>query len=296
MKIIVCLKEIIDPTLNLDFGLRHNVVFQQGLPLKLNPSDAAALAMALDLKAADGTVEITAISIGGEGVESYLRNALALGADKVARIWDDDFENLSPYRKAKLLAKAIALYRADLVLTGVKSLDTGSGQVGPLLAGRLGWPCVTEVLAIEAEENHVTLLKDIGRGEREKLSCPLPAVVAVKGEGKLPYASLDKYVDSRYSEITLLSPASLAITPDELKRDPAGVTRLTYPRPSPVKAPPLDSSLPAFYRILQLLEGGITKRKGRMLEGSSDEVAEKLYQLFLEEGVVKRAGKNSAGR
>jgi electron transfer flavoprotein alpha/beta subunit len=225
-----------------------------------------------------------------------LRNALALGADKVARIWGDDFENLSPYQKAKLLSKAMSLYGVDLVLTGVKSLDTGSALAGPLIAGRLGWSCVTEVVTIEAKEDNVIILKDIGRGEREKLSCPLPAVIAVKGNGKLPYASLDKYVESKYSEITLITPVDLGISSDELKRDPSGVTRLTHPRPWPVKAPPLDSSLPAFYRILQLLEGGITKRKGQMLEGSSDEVAEKLYQLFLEEGVLKRAGENQAGR
>jgi electron transfer flavoprotein beta subunit len=296
MKIIVCLKEVIDPELNLDFSPGNSVVFKTGLPLKLNPNDAAALATALDLKAVDSTVEITAISIGGESVESYLRNALALGADRVVRIWGDDLDSLSPYQKAKLLSKAVSLSGVDLVLTGAKSLDTGSGQVGSLLAGRLGWPCVTDVVAMEAEENSVTLLKDIGRGEREKLSCPLPAVVTVKGEGRLPYAPLDRYIDSQYSEIALLTPADLSITPDELKKDPAGVTRLTYPRPSPVKAPPLDSSLPAFYRILQLLEGGITKRKGQLLEGSSDEVAEKLYRLFLEEGVVKRAGQNKAGR
>ena len=52
-----------------------------GLPRRLNPSDAAALALALDLKSANPGVEITAISIGEERVESYLRNALALGAD-----------------------------------------------------------------------------------------------------------------------------------------------------------------------------------------------------------------------
>lgn len=296
MKIIVCLKEVIDPTLNLDFGLGNNVIFGQGLPLKLNPSDAAALAMALNIKETDSTTEIISISIGGEGVESYLRNALAIGADKVVRIWDEDFEGLSPYQKAKLLSKFISLSSADLILTGAKSLDTGSGQSGLLLAGRLGWHCVTDVVEIEAAENSLILLKDIGRGEREKLSCPLPAVVTVKGEGKLPYASLDNYIDSKYSEIALLTLADLSIAPDELKRDPARVIRLVCPRPSPVKAPTLDSSLPAFYRILQLLEGGITKRKGQLLEGSSDEVAEKLYQLFLEEGVVKRAGQNKAGR
>ena len=291
------MKEIIDPTLNLDFGLRHSVVFKEGLPLKLNPNDAAALALALDLKSADGTAEITVLSIGAERVESYLRNALALGADKAVRIWDNDFDGLSPYRKAGLLSKAISLNDANLVLTGVRSLDTGNGQVGPMIAGRLGWPCVYNVVDIESESDNVTLLKDIGRGEREKLSCPLPAVIAVKGESKLPYASLDKYIECKYSEITLLSPIDLGISPLELKKDTARVKCLTYPRPVPVKAPPLDSSLPAFYRILQLLEGGITKRKGQMLEGSSDEVAEKLFQLFLEEGVVKRAvRKNNAGK
>lgn len=289
MKIIVCLKEVIDPELNLDFGLTNSVVFKQGLPLKLNPNDATALAIALEIKSMDGTAEIMTISIGTERVEGYLRNALALGTDKAIRIWDNDFKSLSPYQKAKLLAKAVELYGADLVLTGVKSLDTGSEQVGPMIAARLGCPCVMNVVNIEAEENNITLLKDIGRGEREKLSCPLPAAIAVKGEGKLPYASLDKYIDSKYSEITLLSPIDLAISPDELKKAPTRVTRLIQPSPSPVKAPLLDSSLPAFYRILQLLEGGITKRKGQMLEGTADEVAEKLYRLFLEEGVFKRA-------
>jgi electron transfer flavoprotein alpha/beta subunit len=289
MKIIVCLKEVIDPELNLDFGLTNNVIFKQGLSKKLNPNDAKALSMALEIKSMDGTAEITTISIGAEGVESYLRNSLALGADKSIRIWDNDFESLSPYQKAALLAKAIEINGVDLVLTGVKSLDTGNEQVGPMIAARLGWHCVMDVVNIEANENSTTLLKDIGRGEREKLSCPLPTVITIKGERKLPYASLERYIDSKYSEITLLTPADLAISPDELKKAPSRVTRLIQPRPSPVKAPSLDSSLPAFYRILQLLEGGIAKRKGQMLEGTPDEVAEKLYHLFLEEGVLQRA-------
>lgn len=293
MKIVVCLKEVVDPTLNLDFGLANSVVFREGLPLKLNPNDAAALALALDMKAADGKTEITVISIGGERAESYLRNALALGPDRAIRIWDEDLTDLSPYRKAIILSKAITLSGADLILTGVKSLDTANGQVGALIAGRLGLPCVLDVvdIEVEAEKNSVILLKDKGRGEREKLSCPLPAVAGIKGEGKLPYATLDKFIESRYSEITLFSPADLGVTTNELKTEPAKVTRLMPPRPAPMKAPPLDSSLPAFYRILQLLEGGITKRKGRMLEGSSGEVVEKLFQLFLEDGVVKGRGK-----
>jgi len=293
MKIVVCLKEAIDPALSLDFGLRNRVVFREGLPLKLNPNDATALAMALDLKLPEGgfPVEITVISIGPERVESYLRNGLALGADKAIRIWDNDFNELSPYQKARLLSGAIKLSGADLVITGASSLDTGNGQVGSLIAGWLDLPCICEVVSIElnAAQNNVILIKDIGRGEREKIQCTLWAVITVKGEGKLPYASLDRLIESKYSEVTLLSPADLGVSAVALKNDPTRVTDLAYPKPRPVKVPPLDTSLPAFYRILQLMEGGISKRKGRMLAGSSEELAGQLFQLFLDEGVIKAA-------
>jgi electron transfer flavoprotein beta subunit len=293
MKIIVCLKEVIDPALSLDSGLRNSVVFREGLPLKLNPNDAAALTMALELKSpqAGSPVEITVISIGPERMESYLRNGLALGADKAIRIWEKDFNEMSPYQKAGLLSGAVSLLGADLIFTGVKSLDTGNGQVGPLIAGWLNLPCICDVISIDldAEQNSINLIKDMGRGGREKIRCFLPAVITVKGEGRLPYASLDRLIESKYGEVTLLSPADLGISAVALKNDPTRVTDLTYPRPRPVKVPPLDSSLPAFNRILQLLEGGISRRKGRMLTGNSEELAEQLFELFIAEGVIKPA-------
>jgi electron transfer flavoprotein beta subunit len=293
MKIIVCLKEVTDPALSLDFGLRNRVVFGEGQPLRLNPNDATALNMALALKSADmsGQIEITLVSIGPARVESYLRNGMALGADRATRIWDEDFLELSPYQKARLLTGAVSLYGADLVFTGARSLDTANGQVGPLIGGWLGWPCVCDVISIELDtaQNRISLIKDLGRGEREKVRCPLPAVIAIKGEGRLPYASLDRLIESRYSEVTQLYPTDLGIAAAELKDDPTRVTGLVYPRPRPRKAPPLDSSLPAFYRILQLLEGGISKRRGLMLQGSGEELAERLFELLKEEGVLRSA-------
>ncbi len=295
MKILVCLKEVIDPALSLDRTpyhrpLRFDRLTVSGLPRRLNPADAAALAMALDLKADNADTEITAVSIGGAGVESYLRNALAIGTDKAARIRDEDLADITPYQKALLLAGYASLAGAELILTGVKSADTGSGQVGPLIAARLGFPCVNDAVGIKVlAHNSLELIKDLGKGEREKIRCPLPAVITVKGGVKLPYASLDRLIDSKYSEVTTLSPADMGITPVELKNSPVKITGLTFPRPPTVKAPPLDSTLPAFYRILQLLQGGISKRKGTILQGSADELAEQLFRLLLEEGVLKPA-------
>ncbi len=293
MKIIVCLKEVVDPALSLDFGLSNRVVFREGLPLRLNPNDAAALAMALGLRSPDEEtqVEITLISIGPERVESYLKNGLALGADRAVRIWGEDFATLSSHQKARLLTGAVSLYGADLVFTGARSLDTGNGQVGPLIAAWLGLPCTGDVVGLELDEeqNSINLTRDVGRGERENVQCPLPTVITVKGEGKLPYATLDRLIESKSSEVTLLSPADLGISNEELHNDPTRVTDLVYPRPRPRNVPPLDSSLLAFYRILQLLEGGISKRKGLMLKGSSEELAERLFELLKEEGVIRPA-------
>jgi electron transfer flavoprotein alpha/beta subunit len=198
---------------------------------------------------------------------------------------------LSPYRKARLLTGSVKLLGADIVLTGSRSLDTSNRQVGSLMAGWLDWPCVSEVVSFElnAELDSINLVKDLGRGEREKLSCHLPAVITIKGERTLPYAPLDRLIKSKYAGITLMSSADLLLSPEELKNDPSRVTNLVFPRPSPRKVPPLDSSLPAFDRILQLLAGGIAKRKGLILHGSGEDLVEQLFELLKKEEVLRPA-------
>ena len=156
------------------------------------------------------------------------------------------------------------------------------------MAAWLGLPCVSDVVSLELDESQsiIHLVKDTGRGEREKIRCSLPAVITTKGDGILQYASLDRLIESKYSEVTFFSPLDLGITTADLRDEPATAIGLIFPRPAPGKAPLLDSSLPAFYRILQLLEGGIAGRKSLMLQGSSEELAERLFELLKEEGVI----------
>ncbi len=284
------MKEATDPTLALDFGLENSVLFREGLPRRLDPNSATALAKALDLKAVDSSAEITVVSVGPERVESYLKDALALGADKATRIYYDD--SATPHRKAVLLAGVVMRRSVDIVLTGARSLDSANGQVAVLLAGRLGWSCIVDAVSLELESDgkDIVVIRDIGRGAREKVRCPLPVVIALKGEGKLPYTSLDRLIDSRSAEVTRLAPADLGIPSSELENDPVQVAGLVFPHPHPKKASPLDSSLPAFERILQLLQGGISRRRGLMLTGDSEAMAKQLFELLKEEGAIKPAG------
>jgi len=293
MKIVVCLKEVVDTALSLGTGLRHRIVFEEGLPRRLNSDDAAALGIALGLKsqAPAESVEITAVSIGPERSEKYLREALAMGVDRVVRIWEDDFRGLSPWRKSKLLSAFISLSGAALVLTGTRSLDTADAQVGSLLAARLSLPCIASVTEVDinTESGVPNFTRDLGRGKREVVFCPLPAVVSVKGEGAvLPYPSMDKLIESRQGAIETVSLSDLNLNPAEFKREPTRMTALLAPRPRPRRVITPDSSLPAFYRVLKLLEGGISKRQGKMLDGSTEELADQLFELLIDEGVIRR--------
>ncbi len=294
MKIVVCLKEVVDSNLNLVFDPTTGEIFQKGLAFRLNPDDVTALAQALSLKNQENSpVEIVLISIAPERVEYYLRDGLARGADSAVRIWGEDLEELSSYQKARVLSRAISLLDADLILTGARSLDMATGQVGPLIAAWLDLPCIAEVVGFQPdrEVKSLTVVKNIGKGVRESLQCSLPAVITTTGESsELPYAPLDRVLESRYTPLTRLSPADLGLSPAELKDDPTRVTGLSYPRPRPKKALMPESTLPTFDRILMLLQGGLTRRQGKMLKGSSEELANQLYELLVTEGVIKPAG------
>ena len=247
MKIIVCLKEVVDTALSLDTGLSQRIVFEEGLPRRLNPDDAEALRIALNLKSQDttGNVEITAVSIGSERVENYLRQALALGADKAVRIWGEDFRGLSPYRKSRLLSAFVSLSGADLVLAGARSMDTGNTQVGALIAARLSLPCVAAVvkLKIDSKSGIPHFTRDLGRGKREVVGCSLPAVVTVKGEGtRLPYPSLDSLIESRQSAVEVLSLTDLNLNPADFVQEPTRMTALMAPRPPPRQVTPPQSA------------------------------------------------------
>jgi electron transfer flavoprotein beta subunit len=297
VRIVVCIKEVVDAGLNLAFGRVSTELWQKGLAFLLNPNDVGALAAALEEKSKDARVEITVISLGPERVEDYLREALALGANSTVHLQTED--QLSPYQKATALSLAVSRYQPDLILTGAASLDNASGQVGPSIAARLGLPCVVGVteFQLDGANRSATVTRSIGRGVRERLLSPVPAVLTIEGPGRaLPYASLDKLLESRAAPITVLSLSDLGISATGLAGDPTRVTGLSFPRPRPKKVPTPASSLPAFDRILKLLEGGIPKRQGKMLHGSRDELVNQLFDLLVAADIISQTEEKGAAK
>jgi electron transfer flavoprotein beta subunit len=91
---------------------------------------------------------------------------------------------------ARGLADELRGAGADLVLFGVKAMDTDQQQVGPMVAELLDLPCVTVAAEIEADGAAVVCHREV-EGGVEVLEAPLPAVVTMtKGPFEPRYASL----------------------------------------------------------------------------------------------------------
>ena len=80
--------------------------------------------------------------------------------------------------------------------------------------------------AEDADNDDLNITRDIGRGRREILESSLPAVVTVKGDNAtLPYASIDRIIDSLEGEIEVKSLFDLNLNPANLKTEPACIHR-----------------------------------------------------------------------
>ena len=110
MKIIVCIKQVPDPTSSssgttVDTEAKR-VIMPQGTPPVINPYDENALEAALMIKDTLGA-EITVISAGKNLAKPVLRKTLAAGADNLILLNDAEFEKLDSYATAHVLAAAI---------------------------------------------------------------------------------------------------------------------------------------------------------------------------------------------
>ena len=73
-----------------------------------------------------------------------------------------------------------------------------------------------------------------------------------------------------------------------------GPARPRRPRLMPIAAP--DSTLPAFDRILKLVEGAVKRRQGRVVKDSPEVVAEEIFAALRDEGWLDHLRPTREGR
>ena len=113
-------------------------------------------------------------SVGDGDSEKALRTALAMGADSATLVRAP--VPLAPLSVATALQSVVSELTPDLVLLGLRATDDNCGQVGPMLAGRLGWGQGIGVRAIAPGAGGITVRCESDGGIAQ-LELTLPAVV-----------------------------------------------------------------------------------------------------------------------
>jgi electron transfer flavoprotein beta subunit len=233
VKIVVAVKSV--AALDDEFELIDGgaAVDPDFLEWELNEWDAFSLEEALALREAAGEGEVVAITVGDREAGEVLLSALAKGADRGVRIWDDALEGADPLAVARVLAAAVEREAADLVLCGVQSSDAVNGATGIALAGFLDLPHVAVVKSLDydAASSTATVERELEGGLVEVLRLRTPALLTIQtGINQPRYATLRAIKQAREKPLAVEDLAALGLDASALA-SVAGSRRRTLAMP-----------------------------------------------------------------
>ncbi len=144
----------------------------------LNPFDRPAIEVALRMREAQGGT-VTAISMGPDTCAFSLHDAIAMGVDRAILLSDRAFAGSDTLATSTVLAAALRkLEPVDLVLFGVRSTDSDTGQVGPQTAVLLDMPLVAGAVLIETAEPGLKVTRRAD-GFEEVFEVSFPAALTI---------------------------------------------------------------------------------------------------------------------
>jgi electron transfer flavoprotein beta subunit len=257
MEIVVPVKMVPDLVEELEVDDSGRALDRQFLKLRLNEFDEHALEEALLLRAQHGGT-VTVIALDGAEVDEALCTCLAKGADRAVKVTGDFVEGVTSRAAAAVLGVVLRGVPHDLILTGVQAADDRDGQVGILLASALELPHVSVVSGVELASGGRAVLvrQEYAGGVMAELEVDLPAVLGIQAARETPrYAPVSKVRQ-------MMKTAKLEIVP----------------------APAVAADVGATVRRLLKPEAA---GAAEMLEGSPEEIADRLLAILRERGVAR---------
>ncbi|QRV13641.1 electron transfer flavoprotein subunit beta/FixA family protein [Haloterrigena salifodinae] len=215
MKILVTVKEV--ATVEDEFEIEGTGIADQYLGADLNEWDDYAIEEAVQLQEAGVADEVVTVTIGPEECEQTIRQALAKGADRAVRIWDDSLEDvdlLDVGAKTEILSAVVEEEDPDLVLTGVQAGDDSFGATGVSVAENLGyqWGAVVNHLEHGFDDDAASVRRELEGGVEELTEIELPAVLTIQtGINEPRYASLRGIRQAQRKELDVKALADLGI-------------------------------------------------------------------------------------
>ena len=264
LKIVVCVKAVPDPKEadKIKIDPVTKTLPRHDIPLVINPLDRHALEAALQLKERFGA-NITVLSMGPPAAGNVVKESLALGAEHGILLSDPAFAGADAFATAYTLAKAVEkVGPVDVVFCGMASSDGSTEWVGPEIAAILKLPVVTMVKELVGCEGDTWQVKSKIEDGYRLVQVKLPAVFTVTRELNIPKTlSFSGIIKARSKEITQWGLGDMNLMEDAvgLKGSPTIISNLTN---------------------IEI------KREVKIIEGTTEEKAERLIQKLSETGVI----------
>lgn len=260
MEILVCVKRVPDTAENeFELNSAGNDLDRDDLVYSVNEWDNYAVEEAIQMVDNAGG-SVTVITVGDDESEEVLRREMAMGANNGVLLSDDAFEGSDGKGIAAILKAQIEKGKYDLILTGAQA-DEGAGQVGGMLAAMLDYPYASLVNKIEiVDDTTIKVGREIEGGNQEMNEIQLPCVLSIQtGINEPRYVGIRGIRKVASVEIPVSGAGDLGIDAATVGAAGAKIKRVDYFVPD-------------------LGDGA------EMLEGSTDEIIEKLIEKLKAKG------------
>jgi electron transfer flavoprotein beta subunit len=253
VRIVVPLKAVPDLAEEIELTPDGTNIDREFLKFVLNEWDDQALEEALLIKDASGA-EVVAVGLAEDpDIEQAVYTAIAKGADAGVLLAGAGADT---HGRARIFAQYLRKEPADLVITGVQAPDDLDGQLAPMLAAHLELPHVSVVVSVEVADGGAIVRQEFAGGRAHELAVTLPAVIGLQAARQAP----------RYAPITRIRQAMQA----------GGLAEVDVAVGEPDAPPAVRRMYPPE-----------TTSHAEMLDGSVDDVADKIMALLRERGLVK---------
>lgn len=231
-----------------------------------NCFDESALEMLLKLsdtsESFNMSYNLSALTIGNDQSDSYLKTLYALGYEKAVRIECNEDLRFSPELTARMITEYIKEYGSQEIIVMGNQASVGDNGKTPLLTAEyLRWPCVTEVTGIESVDEEFIKVESITDNGVLTQIIKTPCVLSI---GNAPNSYLrvptlkDRMRSGKKPIETIVASELLNLTKEEIK----------------------------LMNKIQNLERVDASRAGTIVTGDSpEEKAFKLYNCYLKERI-----------
>lgn len=214
MNILLCVKQVPDDSVEIHLDNKEKKPNLKGVSFVANAFDTYALEMAVRFtEANEGQVSV--LTVGADDALNTLKNCLSVGAKEAFFVKDDKYADLDSMGAAQVLADAIHKIESDkgtkfdLILCGKESTDEITGQVGAMLAEKLGLGFVSSVVVIDLKDQEVEVHQETEEGYN-LVSMKCPAVMTVSKPNYDPrYPTIKSKMKSRKAVIPTYSASEI---------------------------------------------------------------------------------------